>query len=63
MMMVKAKELGLLFEAHLACWESPKGEEEDPRSPEGGWTVEYIRAGFPAWEKRSCIALTQGERA
>ena len=30
--MLKAKELGLLFEAHPACWESPKGEEEDPRS-------------------------------
>ena len=32
MMVVKEKELGLLFEAHLACWESPKGEEEDLRS-------------------------------
>jgi hypothetical protein len=31
-MMAKAKELGLLFEAHRARWESPKGKEEDPRS-------------------------------
>jgi hypothetical protein len=31
--------------------------------PEGGWTDEYIRVGFPSWERRSCIALTQGGRA
>jgi len=27
-MMAKAKELGLLFEAHRARWESPKGKED-----------------------------------